>query len=287
MCFASRADAIPNARHGQLIASAETLALLSRPGDRPVAALTPPYGRPFTLGPHRLELFRSGSALGAAQLAVDVGGHRIVYAGAVHPKTAEVRPCDTLIIDAEYGHPHYAFPDPAEVAKEVAAFCADVTQSGGVAVLLFRRTCKVFDLMRAVAGPHLGHRSLVEPVRRVSSLTGLPPLRRATARPTPGHVLHWPVTARAALSGLTLPANSRIALVSGRALDPDFVRAIAADVAFPWSDRMGHEPLLGYVRASGAHRVFAVGRGAAALLQELPGTCDAKELAPPQQMALF
>jgi hypothetical protein len=210
-----------------------------------------------------------------------------VYAGAVHPSLAEVRPCDTLVVDAEYGDPHYQFSDPTETARLVADFCDEVTGHGDVAVLLIRRMCKVFDLLRVVRAPVVGHRGLVDPVRRLCALTGLPPLRRATPKLPPGHVLIWPLSARAALSGYSLPPRSRIALVSGRALDADFVRAALADTAFAWNDRMGHDALLSYIRTSGTRRVFAVGRGADALLQALPATCDARELSPPLQMALF
>jgi hypothetical protein len=290
VCFASRGDAMPTARHGQLIATAETLALLSRPGARPAAALTPPFNRPFTLGQVRLELFRSGSGLGAASLAVDLEGQRIVYAGAVHLERCDVRSCDTLVIDCEYGQPHYQFPPVDETRAAVQAFCARVIETGGVAVLLARGVTKAIELALLAAGadmPVLAHRAFSDPIRRLGAGAKVPLIRRATPKPTGGRVLLWPLAARTALSGLTLPAGSQTALVSGTALDRELVARLSIDAAFPWADRAGHQDLLSYIRASGAQWVFALGRGADAVLSALPRTCDTRALAPPQQMALF
>jgi hypothetical protein len=62
LCFVSAADRVGRAGHGQLIATAATLAQL---GAAPGPHLAVPYRRPFTLGTLRLELMPSGHALGA------------------------------------------------------------------------------------------------------------------------------------------------------------------------------------------------------------------------------
>ncbi|HVV84324.1 MAG TPA: hypothetical protein VHE35_14725, partial [Kofleriaceae bacterium] len=82
ICFASAADALERPGHGQLIATAETLALLGVAGD---AHLPVPLGRSFTLGTVRLELAPSGHGRGGAALAAEVGGRRVFYAGAINP----------------------------------------------------------------------------------------------------------------------------------------------------------------------------------------------------------
>src|SRR4051812_1616684 len=68
VCFASSADARERPGHGQLIATAETLALLGASGG---AHLAVPWRRPFTLGTVRLELAPSGHGRGGAALAVE------------------------------------------------------------------------------------------------------------------------------------------------------------------------------------------------------------------------
>jgi putative mRNA 3-end processing factor len=189
--------------------------------------LTPPFGRPFTLGVHRLELFRAGSSLGAASLSIDIDGHRIVYTGAVHPRggnlggAAERRSADTLILEAEYGARHYRFPDPEEVIPRVIEFSSEVARDGGVAVLLVRHAEKTLDIAHAFRDtdiPLLAHRSLADVARRAPAEPARATVRRAGPRPHPGSVLLWPTRARQALGGTALPPRSRIALVSGCAL---------------------------------------------------------------------
>src|SRR5262245_63134645 len=72
-CFVSSALVPEAGRHKQVIATAETLALLPEASRQPLAV---PFGRPFTLGNVRLELFPSGLIPGAASLQVDVGETR-------------------------------------------------------------------------------------------------------------------------------------------------------------------------------------------------------------------
>src|SRR5688572_7715787 len=111
VCFVSAADRTGRAGHGQLIATAATLALLGAARDAHLAA---PMHRPFTLGTHRLCLIPSGYGPGAAALTVEVGDHRVLYAGAIHPARADLAPCQTLVVAAPYGERHHAFPADAE-----------------------------------------------------------------------------------------------------------------------------------------------------------------------------
>jgi len=68
----------------QLLATELTLALLGPAGARLKAhALPAGYGRPFSLGDLRLEMFPSGFIPGAASLLCEHDGRRIVYAGAI------------------------------------------------------------------------------------------------------------------------------------------------------------------------------------------------------------
>jgi hypothetical protein len=104
VCFVSSADRITRADHGQLIATAETIALLDAPtaGGAGGGNLTVPLRRPFTLGTLRLELIASGRTRGAAALHVDLGERSVLYAGAIRARDtdepAEVRACDAVVV---------------------------------------------------------------------------------------------------------------------------------------------------------------------------------------------
>lgn len=287
-CFVSAAD-VPGAhRHRQLIATEATLKLLP---ERPRGTvLATPYGRPFTLGNLRVELFPSGHAAGAASLAVDVGGARVVHAGAIAPARAEVRACDALVLDAMFAHPRYRFPPAEEVEARLAAWVAETTADGATAVLLARPLACGPGLARLLAGRATlrAHRAFVDTARRLRALgEELPPLRRFEGTPAAGDVVLWPLEAadaRAVAPGRRL----RRALVDGHALDPAVVARLGIDAAFPLADRAGHDELLEYARQAGAREVHLVGGPADELAAALATRgIAARPLGPPRQLSLF
>ena len=296
VCFASCAHAAGASRHGQLIGTAATLALLGPDAAAGSARLSVPYGQPFTLGTVRLELLRSGHAFGSAALLADVDGQRILCAGAINPHggglgdTAELRPCDVLVIDASYAHPRYEFPPVEQAVAAVRAFALEVAAAGGVAVLLVSSPSKGLDVMARLsdAGPELtAHWSIHEAARRLRSLQpALPRVRRWSGRLSAGKVLLWPVEQRAALG--TLPGPSRVALVSGQAMDAALVSPLGVDAAFAWSNLADHQELLAYVEQTGARAVFATSRHAEDLARAVTTAGRvARALGPPRQMPLF
>jgi putative mRNA 3-end processing factor len=306
VCFVSCAHALSSARHGQLIATAPTLALLDAQAYG--SQLSVPYGRPFTLGTVRLELIRSGHGLGSASLVADVGDRRVLYAGAVNLRgggpggAADIRQCDTLAVAASYGDPRFRFPNLDEVVARVMDFVHEVTCAGGVAVLLVSSASKAMDVASRLgdllaAGPSgagstqpafFAHRGYADAALRLRPAhPTLPRLRRWPGKPPGGHVLLWPAQRRDALPG-PLPAASRVALVSGNALDSEIVTALAVDTGFAWSNQADCEELIQYIDTSGATHVFLTGRFAEALVRRLGGSRRLfHALGPPRQMNLF
>lgn len=297
ICFVSAAHAIATPRHGQLIATAPTLALLGRAsaGAQPASQLSVPYGRPFTLGTRRLELFRSGHAIGSASLLVQVDDSKVVYAGQVAPRgeglggEADLRSCDVLAIDARYGDERFAFPETAAVAAEVAAFCARVVTAGGAAVLRVTSPSKGLDVAARLAAldptlPLVAHRSIHQPAQRLGDVEGLPRLRRAKKDASAASVLLWPLGVEPG----PLPPASAVALVSGLAQDPGAVAAAGADEAFAWSNAADAASLQAYVDATGAGAVYLLGGGSDGFVEALAaGGRSVVRLAPPEQMRLF
>lgn len=343
VCFVSCAHAAGASRHGQLIATAPTLALLG--ADPHGTQLAVPYGRPFTLGTVRLELLRSGHTLGSASLVADVGGQRVLYAGAIDPRgnglgeAADLRACDALVLAATYGHPRYRFPPADQIKAAVAGFVDEVMAAGGVAALLVSSPSKALDVACWLAArgaiPLYGHRSVCAAVRRLREThPTLPRVRRwspsssdvsaagdpsggqgamrdeADAAPDPapdpvldlatgpaadpaaggrahgGAVLLWPARQRHALDAL--PAGSRTALVSGRALDPEQVAALNVDAAYAWSNQADHDGLIAYIDSCGARDVFLTHRHAETLAAALDRESRrVRALGPPLQMPLF
>ena len=296
----SAPHAVLPSRHGQLIGTAITLSLLpaGADGSGPESRLPSPYDRPFTLGTRRLELLRSGHALGGASLSITVDGERILFAGAVNPRggdlggAADCRPCDTLIVSADYGDPQCELPPRAEAAADTVAFTREVLARGGVPVLLVSSPAKALDVLcelGAAGLAALGHRAFVQIAQRArASGVVVPALRRASgARPRDAALL-WPAAARGRLDHLELPSASRVALVSGAAWRKAAVRAIRADAGFAWSNQADFPTLVEYVEGSAAHRVYTTGAFARRFARALdrPGR-TASALTPPEQLPLF
>lgn len=281
VCFVSSADRTGRAGHGQLIATAETLALLGAHAD---AHLAVPTGRPFTLGTVRLELIRSGWCVGAAALVVDAG-HRVLYAGAVAPGgsglggAAELRRCDTLVVAAPYGAAHHTFPGGA---GDVVDFTRRTLAAGAVPVVLVTTALKGLDVVAALDGAGIasaGHRGVVEAARRLAA--GLS-VKRTVAR---GRALVWLASDKARLAAALGGARAKVALASGLAVERDVVRELGVDVAIPWSAAADRAALLDYIGRSGATEVAITGPYADEIAAAVGP--HARRLGPHRQMALF
>ena len=298
ICFVSTASAVPHAKHGQLIASAETLSLLDRPGDAPDSQLAVPYGQPFTLGTQRIELFASGHAYGSASILVHSNDMKLVYAGAIRPREPMLgrpldhRSSDVLVLNAPYGQDHFAFEDPAAVAAALSARCGEICADEGVAVLLVDGIGKALDVAKLLGPselPVFAHRALQEITAALHTRgAGLPAPKRWNPKGKGGRVLLWPLALCAKLDAKALPKASRVLLLSGRAIEAASIAAAGADEGFAWSNQADQGELLQYIRGSGASQVFlthSADRGAD-LIAKLPGI-SVEAIGPPQQLSLF
>lgn len=284
VCFVSSADRTGRAGHGQLIATAETLALLGAHAD---AHLSAPMARPFTLGTVRLELLRSGWCVGAAALLVDAG-HRVLYAGAVKPGgtglggAAELRPCDTLVVAAPYGAVHHRFTGSS---ADVADFARKTIAGGAVPVVLVTTALKGLDVVAALEAADIacaGHRAIVEAARRVAKAGVALAPKRTVAR---GRALVWLVDDRAKLRDTLGATRAKVALASGLAVERDVVRELGVDVAIPWSAAADRAALLDYIGRSGATDVAITGAHADEIAAGVGP--HARRLGPHRQMTLF
>ncbi len=303
VCFVSCAHAVEASRHGQLIATQLTLDLLSRADAKfqPISQLSVPYGRPFTLGTKRVELLRSGHSIGSASLLINVDGHRVLYAGAVNPAggglggEADVRACDTLVINAHYGQRGLSFDPVHQVCEAVSAFVHEVHDKGGLAILLVSSASKGLDVAERLSRGKIhviAHRGIHHAAQRIRARVELPKIRRWSGKPPrtrgPVRALLWPLHLRAALDKLPLPEHSNVAVVSGAATELDAHQRYRADALFAWSNAADHKALVDYVDTCGATNVYVTGRCARTFAPSLERKGRrASALGPPIQLSLF
>jgi len=300
---ARAARLLPSPRSGkrQLLATETTLALLAgaSPGGkdklRPFT-LTPAFGRPFSVGDMRLELFPAGHLPGSASLLCDRAGGRLVYAGPLGAEWAAttvpaMRTADALCVDGTFATPRFVFPPPAEALAAVVDAVRGAPGASPAPVVLARPLGPALDIANALAAAHFklrAHRQVMAAAAayRAAGLP-VPPLARFDGRLQPGEVLLWPPEARDAGMLGRLAAGYFI-LASEWAADPKAVEILRVDCAIPLANFVGFPKLLDYIEATGAREV-AVRHAPDGQLCSALGTrrIDAYPLGPPQQIALF
>jgi hypothetical protein len=286
--------ALPRPRgRGQILTTELTLALAGAAGERLRRhALVAAVGRPFALGPLRLELYPSGSLPGAASLLCEAAGRRVVYAGRVgHGAAPHTRPAHALCLDATFAASRFSFPDTAEALADVGRFVAGALGARRPPVVLVDGPAAAIEVGNALAADGVklrAHRTAVAAgvVFRGAGL-GAPAFQRFEGRLGAGEALVWPLHARGAarLGALASPA---VVLASPWAADPEALAEARADRGIALGSWADLEGLIRYVEATGAREV--------ALLRlpgdELPARLraqgiDAYPLGPPRQIALF
>jgi len=99
------------------------------------------YGEPFQLGAARVSLHSAGHVLGSAQVRVEVDGEVWVVTGdykrAPDPTCAPFEPvvCDTLISEATFALPCYAWPQTGEVVADIHRWWMANREAGNASVL--------------------------------------------------------------------------------------------------------------------------------------------------------
>lgn len=127
-CVISHAHSDHTEQHRSIISTPETARIFRhRRGDTEVDLLS--YGERKDYGRFALTLYPAGHCLGSAQVLVEANGERLVYTGDyklrpnVAAETAQIIPCDTLIMESTFGDPHYKFPPDVATHDRLYAAC--------------------------------------------------------------------------------------------------------------------------------------------------------------------
>jgi putative mRNA 3-end processing factor len=274
VCFVSSAERVGRTGHGQLIATAETLALLDTRGDGHLAV---PLRRRFTLGTLRLELIPSGRGLGAAALHVDIAGRTVLYAGAIRTaagglgEPAEVRTCDAVVVAAPLGDRRV--PPLAQVADELHAWVRTQLAQGRWPLVFADDIVDAVEIAARLGTPGTPSMPVTasKVVREAAARAGLPAIGAPGREPAP---IVWLARDRAGAARAIGAKPSAIATASA---------AQGAD--FCWATAAPNAQVAEWIRSTGARDIYVTGAGAEALAKQLGPRAHA--IGPPQQMALF
>jgi putative mRNA 3-end processing factor len=282
LSFLSHAHLPSRGAHRQVLTTSRTLALLRAVGGAPHGeVLVTPFGRPFTLGPLRLELFPSGHVPGAASLLLtEPSGRRVAYAGDVNPvralgEAAEVRGSDVLVLEAPLA------PSGIRLAsrEEMHALLEERVRRAlaeGKSPLVIAPALGVAEeaiaVLAAAGVPLRAHRRIHAYASVYPSLgIALPSVARFAGGLAAGEALLWP---------------------SDRAAPPRLARPVVpirvgggGEIAL--EDHGDRDALVSYVLHSGAKQVYVTRGFCAPLVDALaPRGVRVEPLGPPRQMEL-
>lgn len=266
LSFISHAHSDHLARHERVIATTPTLRFMAHRLGKLPAALPVPYNRPFALGPLTVELLPAGHILGSAQIRVTrADGRRIVYTGDLNGTpslTAEplqVARCDTLILEATFGHPRYVFPPKSAVLQRLEAFVRRTLDAGSTPILLgyaLGKAQEVMKFLRECGFALCAHASICEIAEMYREFgVNLEGFRRFHGAVKPGEVLIFPPSL-ARSPTLRQIGPHTVAILTGWAVDPSRERWHGADAAFALSDHADFEGLRSYAKATGAQEII-------------------------------
>ena len=259
-----------------------------------------PFHKPwhFSGGEQSCEitLLPAGHIFGSAMSWIQAGNESLLYTGdfklrsGLSAEKCEPRHADLLIMETTYGRPHYQFPPTEGVIKGVIRFCREALDNDETPVLLGYSLGKSQELLCGLgnAGLPIMLHGTVHKLTKIYEQFGqcFPPYEKYDAESARGKVLLAPpsVAGSAMLRNL---GRTRVAVLTGWAVDPNCRFRYQAHAAFPLSDHADFPDLVEFVKQVKPKKVFTLHGFAAEFAQTLRDLgFDAQPLSQEDQLAL-
>ncbi len=259
-----------------------------------------PFHKPWRFSggeqPCDITLLPAGHIFGSAMSWIKAGNESLLYTGdfklrpGLSAEKCEPRHADILIMETTYGRPHYQFPPTEEVIKGVSRFCREALDNDETPVLLGYSLGKSQELLCGLgdAGLPLMLHGTVHKLTKIYEQFGqcFPPYEKYEADTARGKVLLCPpsVAGSAMLRNL---GRTRVAVLTGWAVDPNCRFRYQAHAAFPLSDHADFPDLVDFVNQVQPKKVFTLHGFAAEFAQTLRDLgYDAQPLSQEDQLAL-
>lgn len=259
-----------------------------------------PFHKPWELSrgelPCEITLLPAGHIFGSAMSWIKAAGETLLYTGDFKLRTGlsaercEPKHADVLIMETTYGRPQYQFPPTNEVIQGVIRFCREALDNDETPVLLGYSLGKSQELLCGLgeaALPIMLH-GTVHRLTKIYEQFGqcFPAYERYDAGSAKGKVLLCPpsVAGSAMLRNL---GRTRLAVLTGWAVDPNCRFRYQAHAAFPLSDHADFPDLIEFVKQVGPKKVYTLHGFAAEFAQTLRDLgYNAQPLSEEDQLAL-
>ena len=259
-----------------------------------------PFNQPwhFTGGeqPCEITLLPAGHIFGSAMSWIKAGDESLLYTGdfklrsSLSAEKCEPRHADILIMETTYGRPHYQFPPTDGVIQGVIRFSREALDNEETPVLLGYSLGKSQELLCGLgdAGLPIMLHGTVHKLTKIYEQFGqcFPAYEKYEAENARGKVLLCPpnVAGSAMLRNL---GRTRLAVLTGWAVDPNCRFRYQAHAAFPLSDHADFPDLVEFVKQVQPKKVFTLHGFAAEFAQTLRDLgFDAQPLSQEDQLAL-
>lgn len=258
-----------------------------------------PFGQPWSL-PGRsgceITLLPAGHIFGSAMSLIRADGESLLYTGdfklrpGLSAEPCEPREADILIMETTYGRPQYQFPPTADVINGIVRFCREALDNEETPVLLGYSLGKSQEILCALgdAGLPIVLHGTVHKLTQIYEQFGqcFPPYEKYEAETARGKVLLCPPSA-ANSTILRNLGRTRVAVLTGWAVDPNCRFRYQAHAAFPLSDHADFSDLIEFVKKVGPRKVYTLHGFAADFAQTLRDQgYDAQALSQEDQLAL-
>ncbi|MGV3773457.1 MAG: ATP-dependent DNA ligase [Verrucomicrobiales bacterium] len=244
----------------------------------------------------QITLLPAGHIFGSAMSLVEADGSSLLYTGDFKLRPGlSAEPCqpvqaDILVMETTYGRPHYKFPPTAEVMKGIVRFCREALDHEETPVLLGYSLGKSQEILCGLgeAGLPIMLHGTVHKMTKIYEGFGrcFPPYEKYDAAATAGKVLLCPpnVANSAMLRNL---GKTRVAVITGWAVDPNCRFRYQAHAAFPMSDHADYPDLINLAQQVQPKKVYTLHGFAAEFAQTLRDMgFDAQALSQEDQLSL-
>ena len=267
-CVISHAHSDHIAEHRSIVSTPETARIFRhRRGEAEV--VTQAYGERRDYGRYALTFVPAGHCLGSAMILVEAGGERLLYTGDfklrpnVAAETAQVVPCDTLVMESTFGDPLYRFPPDVVTCERLYAAVDRALSDDRVPVVLAYALGKgqeALELLLRRGYRVTLHGSVwnVSEIYRELGVEFSGPYERYDREHLRGRVLIAPPGCRKQPMVLNI-GRRYVVMLTGWALSksaPYMYRGV--DLVLPLSDHADFDDLVRLARETGAQRIITM-----------------------------
>lgn len=298
--FISHAHSDHTEVHRQIIVSSPTSQLMRARMEGDWLEHVLPFRKPWHLAegqtPCEITLLPAGHIFGSAMSWIEAGNETLLYTGdfklrpGLSAEPCEPRQAGILIMETTYGRPQYRFPPSAEVILGIVRFCREALDNDETPVLLGYSLGKSQELLCGLgdAGLPIMLHGTVHKLTKIYEKFGrcFPPYEKYDAETAQKKVLLCPpsVAGSAMLRNL---GRTRVAVITGWAVDPNCRFRYQAHAAFPLSDHADFPDLIEFVKQVQPKKIFTLHGFAADFAQTLRDLgFDAQALSQQDQLAL-